>query len=244
MVTPLTWSSYLDTIARLAVVAVDDDNFLALVPQMVNYAELRICRDLDFLQTVTALSGFSLTANRRSLAIPLGTFVTLQEINVITPVGTSDPEAGARHQLVPTTKEVLNAVYNSSAGARLPQYFAMINETTVGLGPWPDQNYAIELLGTTRFPSLSATTTSTFISTYLPDLLIMASMVWISGYQRNFGRQSDDPQQSVSYESQYMTLLKGAMVEEARKKFQASAWSSLSPPVVSSPARTAPGGAD
>jgi hypothetical protein len=65
----------------------------------------------------------------------------------------------------------------------------------------------------------------------------MASMIFVSGYQRNFGRASDDPAMAQSYEAQYQTLLKGATVEEARKKFESSGWTSQSPAVVSSPSR-------
>jgi len=239
MVNPLTWTSYIDTIARLAVVAPSDVNFLSLAPQMVSYAELRILRDVDLLNTVATVPGYSLIANRRTVTVPLGVFVTLQEINAITPVGTADPDAGVRHTMYPTTKEYINAVHNSAAGAGLPTCFAMISDSLIAFGPWPDANYALEIVGTVRPPSLSSTNTSTFISTYLPDLFVMASMVWISGYQRNFGRQSDDPQMAVSFESQYQTLLKGTVIEEARKKFQSAAWSSLSPAPVASPSRNA-----
>jgi hypothetical protein len=65
----------------------------------------------------------------------------------------------------------------------------------------------------------------------------MASMVYISAYQRNFGRQSDDPSMAVSYESQYQALVKSATVEEFRKKFAAGGWSSMSPAVVATPGR-------
>jgi len=78
---------------------------------------------------------------------------------------------------------------------------------------------------------------TTFISLYLPDVFIMASMIYISAYQRNFGKMNDDPQMAVSYESQYQALLKGAMVEEARKKFESSAWTSQSPAPVATPTR-------
>lgn len=239
MVTALTWTSYLDTIARLAVVEPTNVDYIAVAPQMVNYAELRIYRDLDFLQTVTASTGHSLLAARRSLTIPLGLFITLQDVNVITPLGTSDPDAGRRNPLLATSKEYLAAVYDDANSMGLPRYFALINPTTIAFGPWPDSNYAAELIGTVRPPGLSAANTTTFLSTYLPDLFIMASMIWISGYQRNFGRQSDDPQMAVSYESQYMTLLKSAMVEEARKKFQSAGWTSETPPVVASSSRNA-----
>jgi hypothetical protein len=82
-----------------------------------------------------------------------------------------------------------------------------------------------------------AATASTFISSYLPDLLIMASMIYISAFQRNFGRQSDDPAMAQSYESQYQALLRGAVVEEFRKKFESGAWTSYSPTPTANPPR-------
>ena len=105
----------------------------------------------------------------------------------------------------------------------MPAYFAMLDQSNMLVGPWSDNNYLVEIVGTIRPQSLgngtNNTTNTTFISLYLPDLMLMATMIYISGYQRNFGRQSDDPQMAQSYESQYQALLKGAMVEEARKKF-------------------------
>jgi hypothetical protein len=92
--------------------------------------------------------------------------------------------------------------------------------------------------GVVSYASTTANTGTTFISTYLPDMLIMASMVYISAYQRNFGRMSDDPAMAQSYEGQYQALLRGAVVEEYRKKFEASAWSSKSPAPPATPVRT------
>ena len=68
-------------------------------------------------------------------------------------------------------------------------------------------------------------------------MLIMASMIYISAYQRNFGRQSDDPQMAQSYEAQYKALLQSAMVEETRKKYEGPGWSSQSPSPIASPTR-------
>jgi hypothetical protein len=84
---------------------------------------------------------------------------------------------------------------------------------------------------------LSQSNSPTWISTYLPDLFIMASMVYVSAYQRNFGRVNDDPQMAQTYEGQYMALLNGARTEEFRKKFQGSAWTSQGPSPISTPAR-------
>lgn len=230
-------NSYVQQIATLAVVEPNDPNFLIILPQTISYAENRLCRDLDFLSTVTTNINYATTSGVPTVAFQVSDFVTIQQVNAISPAGTSVPNSGTRNPLLPTTKEFLNAVYPSGASAALPQYFAMLNQNTITLGPWPDGAYTLELVGTFRPESLSNTNKSTFISLYLPDLFIMASMIYISGYQRNFGRANDDPQMAVTYESQYKGLLQSAIVEEARKKFQSSAWSSMSPPVAATPAR-------
>ena len=237
MTTGLTYSQYVTQIATLAVVEPSDAAFQAILPQMITYAENRMYRDLDFLFTSIATTQYGLTFGSRQISVPSGTFVVPEQINVITPIGTSNPDAGARNPLLPCTKEFLDQVYNNSQQVGLPKYFCPFDDYTFLVGPYPDANYTCEIIGTYRPNSLSATNTTTFISLYLPDLLIMASMVYVSGYQRNFGRANDDPQMAVSYESQYQTLLKSAMSEENRKKFESAAWSSQSQSATASPTR-------
>ena len=154
--------------------------------------------------------------------------------------------SGNSAPLLPVGKEFIQNVYGTGSSTGLPQYFAVYggDSATTGLtsqnmiiGPIPDLNYSIRLTGTVRSAPLSATNTQTYISVYLPDMFIMASMIYISAYQRNFGRANDDPQMAVSYESQYQGLLKGAVVEEARKKFQAAGWTAYSPAQVATPTR-------
>jgi hypothetical protein len=241
MTTGLTYSTYKTQIATLAVVAETDSAFITILPQMITYAENRIYRDLDFLFTSTSVTGYSLTAGLRSLTIPEGTLVVSEQINILTPAGQTNPDGGSvtRNGCLPTTKEFLDAVYgsNTSANRAMPRYFVPFNDNVFLFGPVPDAAYGVEIVGTYRPASLSSSNTETFISKYLPDVFIMASMIYVSGYQRNFGRANDDVQMAVTYESQYQTLLKGAAVEEARKKFESSAWSSQAPAPVASPSR-------
>jgi len=237
MTTGLTYSQYVTQIATMAVVAENDPAFVEILPQMITYAENRMCRDLDFLFTSTSLTGYACTTGTRSITIPQGTLVVSEQINIITPAGTADPNAGTRVPCLPTTKEFLDAVYGASTYTGIPEYFVPFNDNLFLVGPYPDENYFVEIVGTFRPSSLSVATPTTFISLYLPDVMIMASMVYVSAYQRNFGRQSDDPAMAQSYEGQYQALLKGAGVEEARKKFEASGWSSQSPSPVATPSR-------
>jgi len=237
MTTGLTYTTYVSQISTMAVVDSTDTAFVTILPQMITYSENRLCRDLDFLFTSTSITGYALIEGNRSLTIPEGTIVVSEQINIITPAGETNPDAGTRNPCLPTTKEYLDAVYGASTYTGLPTLFAPFNDNVFLFGPFPDAGYYVEIVGTFRPASLAAATPTTFISTYLPDLMIMASMIYISAYQRNFGRANDDPQMAVTYESQYNALLKGAMVEEARKKFESTGWTSMSPAPVASPSR-------
>lgn len=237
MTTGLTYTTYVNLIAELMVVDPADTNYLGILPQMITYAENRMCRDLDFLQFTSTLTGNQLSTANRRITVTAGSLVICDQINVIYPAGTSDPDQGKRIPLLPVTKEFLDMVCGDSTVKDVPRWFCPFDDNVFLVGPQPDQAYYTEIIGVARPDSLSATNTATFISTYLPDLFTMASMVYASGYQRNFGRQNDDPQMAVSYESQYQTLLKGAGTEEARKKFEASGWSSQGPAPVASPTR-------
>jgi hypothetical protein len=252
--TPLTYNGYVSQIATMAVVNTTtssgvvvgvDPAFNAIIPQMLNYAELRIQRDLDLLPSQTTNTSYNLTSGSNTLSISVNDFVTLQTVSLVS--GT------AQIPLLPVTKEYLQNVWNDSSYLSQPQYFAVYGGdlATAGntsqniiVGPYPNSAYSLVITGTIRMPTLyqyatpsQAGTSTTFISTYLPDMLIMASMVYISAYQRNFGRMSDDPAMAQSYEGQYQVLLRGATGEEYRKKFEASAWTSYSTSPPATPTR-------
>lgn len=234
----LTYSSYVQQIATMAVVPSTDANFQIILPSMIDYAELRIQRDLDFLSTQVSNTSYSLTINNNTLTIPTSSFVTLQTVEII--------NSGVSTTLLPVAKEYIQNVFPTGMPSGVPVVFAVYggDSTTAGrtsqniiIGPPPSVAYQVRLTGTIRSTPLSATNTTTFISTYLPDLFIMASMIYISAYQRNFGRVNDDPAMAQTYEGQYQALLNGARTEESRKKFQSSAWAPYSPAVVATPTR-------
>lgn len=234
---PFTYDTFTAQLARTAVVDADNAGFLANLPSAISYSEMRIYQELDLLSTVSAQTGFTLTPLTRYLVFPIATFITLQDVNVITPAGTTDPDSGTRRPCRPVTKEYLDNVWGSVSGAGVPELFGFLNQNTLLFGPWPLVAYSLELVGTVRPASLSATNTTTFISTYLPTLLLIGAMIFVAGLQRNFGRQSDDPQMAVSWESQWATFVTNSLKEEMRKKFAAAAWSSMAPNPVATPSR-------
>lgn len=230
--------SYLDQIALMgAVASITDPNFVAVVPAMIVYAENRIYRELNFLQTSDSVTGYAIASGARTLTLPEGTLVVSEQVNIITPAGITNPDAGTRVPLLPVTKEFLDAVYGSSTSTGQPRYFCPFNDNLFLVGPFADAQYYTEVVGEVRPASMSASNQTTFISLYLPDMLIMASMIYLSLFQRNFSRAADDPQMAISYQQQYEALKQGAQVEEARKAYEAGGWTSQAPAAVASPTR-------
>ena len=235
----LTYNSFVQDLANLIVVPVTDPAYLAALPNIIDDAEQRLYRELDLLATRVTATG-TLILNNRNFSLPTGngTFVVVEQFNVITPEGQTDPDAGTRNALNPCSKEYLDAIWNSVAGADVPTLFAPINQTDWIVGPWPDASYTIEVVGTIRPDPLSASNQTTFLSTYLPDLFLTAALVFAAGYQLNFSAAGDNPQSGVTWETHYAKLFASAQVEEIRKKFGAAGWTSKSPDPLATPPQT------
>lgn len=231
----LTYATYVTALSELLTIDPVDPNFLNILPDIIDYAEQRLYRELDILNTVVTDSSAALTSGNRNFTLPQsnGRFVVTNGFNVYTPAGSTN----SRVQLIPVSRDVLDAIYPSADGADVPSMIAMITDQTVIVGPWPDANYTVEVIGTIRPTPLSATNTTTYLTLYLPDLMVAASMIFASGYQQNFGAQSDNPQMASSWEGQYEKLIPSAGVEEQRKRYASGAWGSLSPTPIATPTR-------
>jgi hypothetical protein len=233
----LTYASYVTDIANLMVVSPTDTNYLTVLPNIIDDAEQRIYRELDFLNTVTVFSSISLSSDTRDVTLPSSVVcVVVESINVL-----ASPPPPVRSQLTPVSKEWLNIVYptaTSSSSTAVPLYFAMVTDQTLIVGPPPGQTCNLEITATIRPTALSSSNTTTYLSDKLPDLFMAASMVFANGYLKNFAATADDPQAPVTWEKVYQSRKISAMEEEARKKFGSQGWTSKQPNPVATPPRT------
>ncbi len=233
-----TYSQYVTDLATLLVVPENDAGFVNDLPYIIDDAEQRIYRELDILNTVVRDTGGNLTANSRTFTLPQtnGRFVVTESMNVFTPVGTFTN----RNQLIPVSREFLDAVWGNEAAAAspsVPAYYAMITDQVVIVGPPPDAAYTMEVVGTIRPTPLSAVNTTTYLSLYLPDLFMAASMVRGSAFQKNWGAATDDPKMAMTWEEHYQKLVASANIEEQRKRYASQAWTSKQPAPVATPPR-------
>lgn len=242
----LTYSTFVSEIATLTVISSTilvngDNNFQGIMPALIDYVEGRLYRELDLPATSYIESAVPCSSGSRAIVLSTtpGEPLAIQVLNIVIPAGAT-AGSGTRVPLVPVSKAVIDAIYPSAASSNCgqPQFFARVSNLELFLGPAPDQAYNTELIATFRPPPLSASNSSTWLTQNLPELMVAGGMVFASGYMRDFGAQSDNPQMAQSWESQFSALLKSANVDAMRMNFESEGWSSEAPTPLARPPRS------
>src|SRR4051812_10982128 len=251
----LTYATWLTAVTSIC--NVNDDfglaAFTALVDRYIERATLYMLRDpdFDFLATRTIDVTKQTTAGVRSVGIPTE-LIIVEGVSLITPANTRPP-AGKRIPLLRMDKAWCDLIWPTQSDMQAPAewqtYWALYSmfgtaaDTANGQGPaadeavalpspiiiapTPDAAYTVEFSGVMRPSMLSATVPETFLTRYLPDLFIAASVVAVAGYQRDFGSpdsQQPDPSVAGYWQAEYTRLKTGAAVESARQASRSVGW--------------------
>jgi hypothetical protein len=216
----------------------EDTNFFRILPGAFAYADGRIYRDLDFL-AIDVTQQVTLVAQERDVVLPENTLSVLQ-IGVCTPPGaiTRNSRRHFPERISPEALDMFWPQANFRPG--IPKKYAIVGVRVVGVSPFmqppvpvfqperftytarfmpaPDRAYTAEVYGSVEPQVLSQDNPETFLTIHYPELFMAAAMIWITGYQRDYGAQSDDPSRAVSWESQYRTLRDGLRLEIAQQR--------------------------
>lgn len=202
-------------------VSITDTDYPNIFPAMIQQAELRIYRELDFLTTIEAQTA-TCAASSRNIAIP-DTIIIVREVNVITPATSTVPDNGKRNPLRRVSLAYMNAAWPSPAtNTGVPTIYTLLDNVNARFAPTPDQTYTAEFIGTFRPDLLAADNPNTYISDNMPDLLLAATLKFIFQYQQ----ESDMAQ---LWEQQYQTLRAGVDVENLRQKAASVSWTPYQP---------------
>lgn len=236
----LDYTSYVAQISALTVIGSTDPNFTTILPAAIAYCEDRIYRELDLLATRVTDSTTSFSSGAREFTLPIptaGPFLVVEQLSAFTPA-TYTSSVATRQPLSYVSRDWLDATYGGNQTTNgLPQFFTMADNATVIVAPVPAAAYVAEVVGTVQPTPLSSSNTTTIITTMLPDLMIAGSMIFMSGYMRDFGAQGSDPNMAQSWESQFKTLMASANVYELRKRYMSQAWTSYQPTPLATPPR-------
>lgn len=243
------YSQYVAALADLMIIPItdatlaapsSDQNFNTILPRIIEYAEQRLYRELDLVQTRVTLTA-TLAANVRSVSTP-GNLIVLEGFNIITPAGaTPDAVNATRNPVQRASLDFINYSYPVGTATNgtpsIPSYYENLDNSTVIVAPAPSDTFTAEFIGTVRPTTLSSTNTTTILTQYVPDIFLAASMIMGAGYQRDFGTQSSDPELAASWEQQYGKLLQSAIIETQRMKAQGQSWMPFSPAPTATPQR-------
>jgi hypothetical protein len=228
------YNGFVQSLAGMLVIPATNTDFLTNLPNVIDDAEQRIYRELDLLATIVRQTG-AFTMNSRNFILPSGAgrFVVTESMSVI-------DLSGARRALIPASREYIDFVYGSdtpNTTPSYPEYYGMLTDQTVLVGPPPDSAYTVEVTGTIRPTPLSPTNTTTYLTNYLPDLFLAEAMIFGYGYMKDFGAIADDPQGSASWTKHYQDLWQSANTEEQRKRYASMVWNSKQPSPIATPPR-------
>lgn len=223
----MNYNETLDAWRTILMTPSSEIDFTRMVPRAIEAAELKIYRDMDFLYTITTGTN-ALTSGVREINLPTG-IIILRSVNLVLPSSATDPDIAQRIPLTRSTNEYLDMVYGNASLVAQPTTYAMLSDTEVLVGPYPDQNYTLEFTGTFRPAVLSASNSPTFLTTNMPDLYVASGMIWWAGYYQNFGQGSDNPQLATSWESIYTKTLSGINMETIRQKAASYSWTPYQP---------------
>lgn len=203
-------------------------DFAALYPQAISYAEGLIYRDVVMLAERTQDTSLATTPGSRALNLSAMTNPVLvpEGMALITPAGTTNPALGTRVWYTMASLDTIDMAWPQEASAVAPslldwtpRYFAMRDALSIVFCPTVNGAYTAEITGLFQPAALSASNTSTYLSSTYPDLLEAACMVYLTGaLLHNFGSQADNPQRAVSWEGIYQKLLDGVRSEESRRR--------------------------
>lgn len=237
----LTYTSFVSQLTNaMPVASSSDPGFSTMLPGAIDYSEGRIYRDLDLPAVRVTDTSVTCTSGVRTIALSTtqGTLLVIERLNLLTSAGATSSFA-TRVPLYFTSGDFIDATFPSAASSNcaLPEFVARVTDTQLIFGPTPDQAYGTEVIATARPNPLSSANSTTWLTQNVPELFFAGAMVFVSGWMKNFGAQSDNPQMAQSWETQYNSLLKSANVDALRMKYQSAAWSNQIPSPTATPPR-------
>ena len=194
-----------------------------MIPRAIAYVEDRVNQKMTWLATRKVDTSLAASSGSRSVVISSINCRVVEGFALIVPSTAGSPAAGTRVQFDECSLDLVDASWPTEAVTLTPtkaamRGWAMKDDKTIVIFPTPDANYPIELTGQFAMTPLSSTNTTNYLSQNYENLYLTGGMVYWSGFQRDFGAQSDDPRMAMSWESQFKIFLDNAVMEEQRRR--------------------------
>lgn len=217
----MNYATFKTTLETFLVINDSDEEWPLVLPAIIEDGELLCYREVDFMATRKYEdSNFGATAPLNAILGGPSDLVLIRNLYYFTPYPLGPLTGGVRHELDRRDETFINDYWPNRSTTGVPKFFAELGYGQILIAPSPPAQYAVQMAMTYRPTTLSSTNTSTWLSTWCPDLLLYACLIIACGYQRNFGAAADLPGMAVSWGQAYEKAKAAAKDEEARRKSQ------------------------
>ena len=174
---------------------------------MIENVEFRILRDVDSDNNRRYATANVLT-NTRFIDTPDNALV-VRSAQIVDSDGTA---ADNNREFLQFRDTSFMSEFNPTGATGVPKYYSMWDENTIVMAPTPNATYTIQLNYILKDPGLSATNTTTYLSTYFPNGLLYACLAEAYGFLKG-------PVDMLQlYDSKYVEAVKGFSIEQMGRR--------------------------
>jgi len=186
-----------------------DSNVLTstIVDGIISNAEFRIFRDVDSDNNRRYASANMVTSGR-FIDTPTNALI-IRSAQIVDSDGSSQPD---NREFLEFRDTSFMSEYNPTGATGVPKYYSWWDQDTIVVAPTPDATYTIQLNYILKDPGISATNTTTYISTNFPNGLLYACLV--EAY--SFLKGPNDLLQL--YEGKYKQVVEGFSIEQMGRR--------------------------
>jgi hypothetical protein len=174
---------------------------------MIENVEFRILRDVDSDNNRRYATANVLT-NTRFIDTPTNALV-IRSAQIVDSDGTA---ADDNREFLQFRDTSFMSEFNPTGATGVPKYYSMWDEDTIVMAPTPNATYTIQLNYILKDPGLSATNTTTYLSTYFPNGLLYACLAEAYGFLKG-------PVDMLQlYDNKYVEAVKGFSIEQMGRR--------------------------
>jgi hypothetical protein len=178
-----------------------------IVDGIINDAEFRILREVDSDNNRRYATANVLTSTR-FIDTPTNA-LTIRSAQIVDSDGTASADNREFLQFRDTS---FMSEFNPTGATGVPKYYSWWDQDTIVMAPTPDATYTIQLNYVLKDPGLSATNTTTYLSTYFPNGLLYACLAEAYGFLKG-------PVDMLQlYDNKYVEAVKGFSIEQMGRR--------------------------
>ena len=186
-----------------------DSNVLTdnILNGIIENVEFKILREVDSDNNRRYATANVLT-NTRFIDTPTNALV-IRSAQIVDSDGTASADNRDFLQFRDTS---FMSEFNPTGATGVPKYYSWWDQDTIVMAPTPDATYTIQLNYVLKDPGLSATNTTTYLSTYFPNGLLYACLAEAYGFLKG-------PVDMLQlYDNKYVEAVKGFSIEQMGRR--------------------------